>query len=56
MSQFPEPPNRIILTPAQVKSRKARNLAIGLAIGFLVVLFYYVTIAKLGGAVLRQAG
>ena len=46
----------IVLTPAQVKSRKARNLAIGLVVGFLVVLFYVVTIAKLGGAVLRQGG
>ena len=56
MSHLPEPPKRIILTAEQVKSRKARSLAIGLAIGFLVVLFYYVTIAKLGGAVLHQAG
>ena len=44
-----------VLTPGQAKSRKARNIAIGLAIGFMVVLFYVVTIAKLGGNVLKQA-
>ena len=45
----------LVLTPDQVKSRKARNVAIGLAVGFMVVLFYVVTIAKLGGNVLKQA-
>ena len=44
----------IVLTPEQKKSRSQRNLAIGLAIGFCVVLFYVVTIAKLGPAVLAR--
>ena len=39
------------LTPAQLKSRRRRNIAIGIAITFFVVLFYVVTIAKLGGGV-----
>ena len=51
MDEFPKP---VALTPAQAKSRRARNIAIGLAVGALVVLFYIVTIAKLGGNVLRQ--
>lgn len=42
----------IVLTPAQQKSRRQRNVAIGLAIGFLALLFYVVTIAKLGPGVL----
>ena len=37
------------LVTAQIRSRRARNVAIGLAMGFLVVLFYVITIAKLGG-------
>lgn len=56
MDQTPDRKKVITLTPAQLKSRKARNVAIGLVIGFLVVLFYLVTIAKLGGNVLRQGG
>ena len=44
----------IVLTPKQVRSRRNRNVAIGLAIGFCVVLFYVVTIAKLGPGVLRR--
>jgi hypothetical protein len=44
----------IVLTPQQLKSRKQRNVAIGLAVGFFVVLFYVVTIAKLGPGVMRS--
>ncbi len=35
------------LTPAQLRSRRARNIAISLTIGFLALLFYGVTIVKL---------
>jgi hypothetical protein len=44
----------IVLTPAQTKSRSQRNIAIGIAIGFFVLLFYVVTIAKLGPGVLNR--
>jgi hypothetical protein len=44
----------IVLTPAQKKSRRQRNVAIGLAVGFFVLLFYVVTIAKLGPGVLDR--
>jgi len=44
----------IVLTPEQKKSRNQRNIAIGLAVGFFVVLFYVVTIAKLGPGVLTR--
>jgi hypothetical protein len=37
----------IVLTPEQLKSRRQRNVAIGLAIGFFVLLFYAVTMVKL---------
>jgi len=42
------------LSPAQLKSRRARNIAIALAVGFFCLLFYVVTIAKLGVAVLDR--
>lgn len=43
----------ITLTPEQAKSRRQRNIAIGLAVGFFVLLFYVVTIVKLGPGVMR---
>ena len=44
-------PDRVALSPAQQRSRRARNVAIGIAVGLLVVLVYALTIAKLGGHV-----
>ncbi len=41
----------LVLTPQQQKSRRARNVAIGLAIALLVALVYVLTIAKLGSHV-----
>ena len=43
------------LTARELKSRRARNIAIGLGIGALVVLFYAVTIVKLGPGILRPS-
>ena len=44
---------RIVLSPEQEKSCRARNVAIALAVTAFMVLFYVVTIVKLGGAVVR---
>ncbi len=44
-------PEGVRLTPEQEKRRRQRNVAIGLAVAFFVVLFYVVTIVKLGPAV-----
>jgi len=44
----------IVLTPQQVRSRRSRNIAIGVAVGLVVILFYVVTIAKLGLGVLNR--
>ena len=38
--------NGIVLTEAQKKSRRERSIAIALALGVLVVLFFAVTIVK----------
>jgi hypothetical protein len=45
---------RVVLSPAQQKSRRARNIAIGLALGLFALLFYVVTIVKLGPGVLNR--
>ncbi|HEY3890951.1 MAG TPA: CoxF protein [Bradyrhizobium sp.] len=44
-------PDGIVLTEAQKKSRRERSIAIALALGVLVVLFFAVTIVR-GPAVL----
>jgi hypothetical protein len=44
----------IPLTAAQQKSRRARNIAIGLALGLFALLFYVVTIVKLGPGILNR--
>ena len=47
-------PDGIVLTEAQKRSRRQRSIAIALSLGALVLLFYVVTIVKLGPAVLRR--
>ena len=47
-------PDGVVLTPAQVKSRRARNIAIGLMVGLMVVLVYVLTIAKIGAHVAER--
>ena len=42
------------LTPEQAKSRRARNIAIALIVAALVVIFYAITIVKLGPNVLLK--
>ena len=44
----------IILTEEQKRRRRHRSIAIALALGVLVLLFYVVTIVKLGPGVLRR--
>ncbi|HEV7872875.1 MAG TPA: hypothetical protein VGO82_01945 [Enterovirga sp.] len=48
-------PPRARWSEAEIRRRRARSIAIGLALGFLVLLFYAVTIAKLGPQVLNRA-
>jgi hypothetical protein len=44
----------IVLTDEQKRRRRARSLAIALSLGALVLLFYVVTIVKLGPGVLHR--
>jgi len=46
-------PTGIGLTPEQQKNRRRRNVAIGLVVGLLAVLFYTITIVKVGPGVFR---
>ena len=48
-----EKPQRIVLSEEQKRSRRARSIAIALALGALVVLFSLVTLVK-GPAVLNR--
>ncbi len=44
----------VVLTDEQKRRRRARSIAIALALGALVLLFYVVTIVKLGPGVLQR--
>jgi len=48
MNQQSQNQSAQMLTPEQLRSRRARNIAISLTIGFLAVVFYGVTLVKLG--------
>ena len=48
-----EKPQRIVLSEQQKRSRRARSIAIALARGALVILFYVVTLVK-GPGVLNR--
>ena len=56
VGQRPSHENGVVLTPAQLKARRQRNIAIGLVVALLCALFYAVTIAKLGSMFLKGAG
>lgn len=44
----------IQLTPEQQKSRRSRNIAIAVCVGVLVLIFYALTIVKLGPGILER--
>jgi hypothetical protein len=46
--------NGVVLTEEQKRRRRARSIAIALVLGALVLLFYIITIVKLGPGVLRR--
>lgn len=49
-----EPDEGVVLTEEQRKRRRARSIAIAWALGALVLLFYLVTIVKLGPGILNR--
>jgi hypothetical protein len=50
------PDNRdgIVLTDEQRRRRRARSIALGLVLAALAILFYVVTVVKLGPSVLNR--
>lgn len=44
----------VVLTEEQARSRRARNIAIGVTIALLAVLFYAVTLVKFGAAIVNR--
>ena len=52
----PEPARpKVGLTPDDVRRRRSRSIAIAIALGMLVVLFYAVTVVKLGPQILNRS-
>jgi hypothetical protein len=50
-----QPPQEgVILTEEQKRRRRSRSIALGLVLGALALLFYVVTIVKLGPGVLNR--
>ena len=45
---------RVGLTPDDARRRRSRSIAIAVALGVLVVLFYAVTVVKLGPQILNR--
>jgi thiol:disulfide interchange protein len=50
----PRMQNGIVLTEEQQRRRRARSIAIAVSLGALVVLFYVITIVKVGPHVLTR--
>jgi hypothetical protein len=49
-----DPTSGLRLTEEQKRKRRARSVAIGLAVAALVVIFYLITVFKLGPAVMMR--
>ena len=52
---MPQIIERIRLTDDQKKRQRSRSVAIAIALGLLVVMFYAITIVKMGPEVLNRA-
>ncbi len=48
------PTDGVMLTHEQQRGRRARNIAIGVGVALLVVLFYAITVVRLGGVVANR--
>jgi hypothetical protein len=54
-SRQTDKPDTVILTPEEKRRQRTRSIAIALVLVALVVIFYLVTIVRLGGNVLNRA-
>jgi hypothetical protein len=46
--------NKPVLSPEDIRRRRSRSIAIALVLSAFVLLFYFVTIAKLGPQILNR--
>lgn len=44
----------IVLTEAQAKARRRRSVALALVISALVILFYLITVFKMGAGIMKR--
>jgi hypothetical protein len=51
---MPDDRDGIVLTDEQRRRRRARSIALGLVLAALAILFYVVTVVKLGPSVLNR--
>ena len=49
-----DPSGKPVLSPEDIRRRRSRSIAIALVLGAFVLLFYFVTIAKLGPQILSR--
>lgn len=49
-----DPQRPVPISVEEAKRRRARSIAIGVALGALAILFYVVTIAKMGPQILHR--
>jgi len=49
-----EPAEGVVLSPAEQRRRRSRNIAIALTLAALVILFYVMTLARLGSNVFNR--
>lgn len=54
MTKPEELPRPLVLTPEQIGRRNRRSVALGLALGALVIFFYVITLVKTGPAILNR--
>jgi hypothetical protein len=47
-------PDLVTMSAAQKKAQRSRNIAIGIALAVMVVLFYVATLVKFGPAILDR--
>jgi hypothetical protein len=53
MTEHKDKDEGVVLTDAQKRARRSRSIAIALALGALVILFYIVTLVKGPGVLVR---
>lgn len=54
MSTMQDKLETVELTESQKKARRSRSVAIGFALGVLVIIFYVATIVKFGPSILNR--